>query len=262
MTDGVLQGLERLVGFKQDCAAAPLPSVLKQEDLLQEVQVSEETQTRDFEIPSMGHRADRLSLRQVMNTEHPRITKQWWGVYENDLRVECWFFSPDGSEEGKLLAPYKVDEIIAAKDGSTVFRTHGGMHRPGGSGWMQGKDFVFAPSGRHLRLEHVLGRFFFSYRDAQRGSGVDLVTEQLVERGGARWIEIRARDQIPAGLLRKCGFQHPLQSELGDRDYYTLLARAAACLGKEPGMRTCHRPLGEPSFIERGGAPSACATAR
>ena len=72
---------------------------------------------------------------------------------------------------------------------------------------MQGYDFVFARSGAQLRLEYVLDRFFFSYRNVRHGSGVDLITERLVQEDGKRRIEIRARDTIAEARLTKCGFQ-------------------------------------------------------
>jgi hypothetical protein len=251
--DAPLQSLDRLSGFERACGGAPIAFPSK----LSKAQTSGDLEIQDFEIPVGG-----LTLRQALSREHPRITRQWWGVYENSRLAGCWSFSPAGNQEQKRLAPYELDRIVAVNDASIVLRTHGAMHRPGGSGWMQAYDFVFAASGARLRLAYVVDRFFFSYRDVPRGSGVSLITERLVQQDGKPRIEIHARDAIPEARLSKCGFQHPLQSELDDREYFALLERVAACLDILPGARTCYRDLGEASFIERGGKPASCVTGK
>lgn len=251
-----IEGLERLVGFERGCSSAALPAALNHRH-----PGTEAGETRDFEVPKLGQNAPRIVIRQVINREHLRITTQWWGVYANAERVDCWFFSPAGNDEHKLLAPYEIDQILSERPEAVVLRTYGEMHRPGGRGWMQRKDLVFSVSSEGLRLRYVLGRYFFSYEDVEGGSGVNLTTERAPANVADPRIEIRARTGIPAGDLAKCGFVHPLESEEGAADYRRRLDRAANCLDRQPGGRTCYRRLDEPSFVEHGGKPASCVAA-
>jgi hypothetical protein len=233
------------------CGEACFPEALPARQWHTEAYRTDAVTVQDFRIPVQGSRSN-LLLRQVLDRQHPRITEQYWALYENGLRVDCWFFSPapEANSEGKLLAPYEVSQVLAGQDGSVVFRTFGSMHRPGGSGWMQGKDFVFTVSQSALKFQYAVGRFFLSY-----GARLEVNGERLIQREGQRVIEVRIRNSIPATALVRCGYQDPAESELEEAAYYRELERAVRCLLDEPDATTRYRRLAEPSFIERGGRP-------
>ena len=260
---GAIQGLDKLVGFRRDGGPTALlpPTVAPQALYIDKPGFEDGMEVRDFEIAGFARGTPTLLLRQVMNRNQPRITTQWWGLYENNARLDCWYFAPYGNPEDKLLTPYEIDRISMEPSGVIAFHTHGSMHRPGGRGWMQGKDLVFTASGGRLKLQSVRSNFFFSYQNVDHTGAVSLLTERVIEVNGERRVEIREFKEVPERLLQKCGYQDPLESDLGDKEYFRGLERAAVCLGGAPPTKTCYRGINEPSFVERGGKPASCGTA-
>jgi hypothetical protein len=238
---GGFTGLERLAGFQRVSESSCGGKLAGAEP--------------DFEarIPAAPG-APEIVFRQWLNREHPRITTQHWALFEGGREVDCWFFTPapDANPERKALAPYEVTEVVAGSGNAVTFRTVGAMHRPGGRGWMQGKDFVFSlaagPVGIRLKLEYVVSRYFFSY-----GETVGVNRERVVRREGAEVIEVRVRDRVSASEMQRCGLELPESSELDEREYQRALENGVDCLVNRPGVKLRYRRLEEPSFIEISG---------
>lgn len=207
---------------------------------------------QDFRLPAGA--GPGLVLRQVLDFDHPRITEQYWALYEGGVRIDCWHFSPyplrppaPSPASRKVLAPYRIERIEPRAGPELVFRTWGGMSRPGGAGWQQGYDFVFSRSGAALRFEYVVRRYHFAYRGDD--DGVDVAVERLVRREGEWMLELQRLTARPDALTR-CGYVNP---EAGGARSRSELDRVARCLLARPAGIVEYRRLDAPSFLERGG---------
>jgi hypothetical protein len=131
-----------------------------------------------------------------------------------------------------------------------VFRTCGAMFRPQGAWWWQGKDFAFTVSGATLRLDHVVGRFYFSRGyDLGEIPPLSVTTEQPVPGSGR--LEKRAVDPVTDAMMKRCGYRDPTDDD--GSPTCADMERAARCLTAAPGAEVSVRERSTPSFIERGG---------
>ena len=210
---------------------------------------TQEVTVRDFRLP-LGAPTREVVLRDVHDTSN-RITAQWWCLYDDGRRESCWFFAPAPVRtEGKLLADYRIESVETPSTGRLLLRTTGAMFRPQGAFWLQGKDLVFTVSGAALRLDHVLGRFYFSRGYAVGSNEGPLSVSTESERDGERLLT-RSVDAVTAETARRCGFREH------DGDVAPLAAlaleKAALCITADPQATVTERARSEPSFAELGG---------
>jgi hypothetical protein len=230
-----------------------LPAMLAPDALSLELRLAEETETdvevQDFRLPWPGE--SEVLLRQVVDLTH-RIAEQWWALYGDGRRSECWHFAPAPTRtEGKLLASLQVARVSSAADGFTL-HTCGQMFRPQGAFWLDGRDLQFTVSDGEIRLAQVLTRFYV-YRGYDLGKTPPpyFKTERVIVPGRDGESEIRSLDDPPQRVLRQCGFEDP---HLADEPLSCAgWEEAARCITDRPRARTARRRLAEPSFIERGG---------
>jgi hypothetical protein len=207
-----------------------------------------EVSVRDFVLPLKGPRE--VVLRDVHDTSQ-RLAAQWWCLYDEGRREGCWFFAPAPVRtEGKLLADYRVESVSAPSPDRLVIHTTGAMVRPHGAFWLQGKDLVFTVSQRQMRLDHVVGRYFFS-RGYAVGSNEGPLSVSTEKTSDGQRLVTRAVDDVPAEAARRCGFRD-LDGE-GPPIRSADLERIALCITAGPEAATVERGRSEPSFVERGG---------
>ena len=265
-------GLERLEHFERigDPAARPaigsllgslLPRSLKRSSLRLRGERHEldyalgyrrEFGVRDFRLP--GGPGPELVLRQVLDFGHPRITEQYWALYEGGSRIDCWYFSPYPSMPSaprpasvKALAPYMIDRVDATTGAGLVFRTEGDMFRPRGFTWRQGNDFVFSRSGGALRFEYVARRYRFYFPGDDNRA--DVAVERPVRREGEPMLELQ-RLTVRPDELDRCGYLDPAVGNVQSRSELDQVARCL--LAGRQGIVE-YRALSAPSFLERGG---------
>jgi hypothetical protein len=209
----------------------------------------------DRPLPLPGGRP--VILRQVHDANQ-RIADQWWCLYEDGRRADCWFFAPHPERtDSKLLAEYRVEEVLAPQPDRIVLRTCGTMVRPFGAWWEHGKDFVFVVSGRALRLDHVVGRYYVT-RGYDQGEVSPLYVSAEAPRADTDLLETRVLNDVTEAEMKACGYVDPaVAAEDADTLTCAGMERAARCLAASPRAEVRTRRRDEPSFIERGGTAPA-----
>ena len=238
--------------WRADAVRCLLPERLPPGPCARAAADEEDLSVRDVPL-AIGGASGRVVLRQVHDRVH-RITEQWWCLYQNGRRSECWFFAPDPQRtENKLLADYEVAEVRAPEPGRIVLRSCGRMLRPQGAWWWHGKDFAFTVSGTTLRFDHVLGRFYFS-RGYDLGEKEQPPLSVSIERPvpGSERLETRSINPVTEAMIERCRYRDPLNVE-GETVTCADLERSAQCLTSGPEAEVRSRERREPSFIERGG---------
>lgn len=232
-----VQGLERLPGFRRGgCPSVFFSRALVAPPQLTRKKVTATKWLQDFKAQSSGQS---LLLRQVVDNSHPRMTAHWWGFYYGRTLGDCWFFSPAAAEEHGPLAPYTVEDLDTRVGDTVVFHTRGSMHRPGGYGWMNRTDLLFRWHKDGLHLDSAIRLYSFSYEERGDRIVVSVSVHRMKEVGGQRRLEVREWKEVPESVLKKCGYQDPLVSELDEADFNRTLDRAATCIAEAPGAATC-----------------------
>ncbi len=129
------------------------------------------------------------------------------------------------------------------------------MFRPQGAWWWQAKDLSFTVSGTTLRLQHVIGRFYFSrgYDLGEKDPPSLFVSTERSVAGSDR-LETRSVGNVADAMMNRCGFHDPLDAEVATVTCADL-ERAAVCLTSTSAAEVRSRARSTPSFVERGGRP-------
>lgn len=267
--------VEDLAAFAGHCAAAierRLPRRLDEvvapveEDPWAEPSLCDDYRVRDVPLPLGAP----VTLRELIDFNHPRIHGQYWCLYTQGVRGDCWFFSPTPTRaEGKLLSALRLEDAVALGPDVLRLRAHGTMVRPMGGWWTRGAELTFAVAAGEIRYLHALLPFTViqpydnvvptGELDEHGDQGFDVVveppsvaSERLDEAAaGARRV---VRSVVPAAtgeILARCGIDD-LRETSGSFDDWQ---RLAACITADETAEVTTRALDEPVFVEVGGTP-------
>lgn len=204
---------------------------------------------RDFPL-AVGTPTRQVVLRDVHDVSN-RIAVQWWCLYDDRHREGCWFFAPAPMRtEGKLVADYRIESVLALAPDRIVLRTAGALIRPQGAFLLQGKDLVLDVTGATLRLDHVVGRYEISRGYAVGSNEGPLFVSTEAEPSPERLVTRTVVGVSPAAVVR-CGFRD-LDAE-GPEIARAALERAALCMTADASAAVSERARSAPSFVEQGG---------
>jgi hypothetical protein len=239
-------GLERLYFEAVDTIPQEVRALLP--DVLTKAahEADEDVAVRDLPLPG----AQRVVLRELFDTRHPRIAETWWAVYDHGRRSDVWRYSAaSGLADGKALVNLRLEGVAAGDRGDVVIRLAGHMSRPQGAWSIAGKVLTLRPSQGGLAFAHLRSAYGFFHGYDTGGTPPSVAVAS--ERADGDGFEERRLDPAPEPILAQCGFRDP--EEGGDPLSWDALDRAAACVTDSAGHTTARRKNDEPSFSERGG---------
>jgi hypothetical protein len=207
----------------------------------------EEIAFQDFPVP-LPNAPGRVSLRQVNDSSHPRISELWLALYDQGRRSDVWHFQAYPNPDGKLLPNYWIESTHPGPGGGVVLRLRGSMFRPQGAWWATGKLVTLTATEGALRFAHVRNAFGFLH-EYDRGDGADPPTDVRTEREVGGRFEMHDLDPAPEALMKGCGLD--LSSE-GIPDDWDEVQKIADCISGAPGHSVSSRTPQEPSYPERG----------
>jgi hypothetical protein len=206
-----------------------------------------EITVEDFPLP-LPNRPRELTLRQVIDSSHPRISELWLALYDEGRRSDVWHFQALPSlNEDKLLPNYRIESTRPGPDGGVILRLRGTMVRPQGAWWDTGKVVMLAAKDGALSFTHVRNAFGFRH-EYDRGDGSEPSTDVRTEREVGGRFEQHDLDPAPEDVMKACGF---LPDE-GESGTWAEMETMAECITRAPGTTVSSRSPQEPSFPERG----------
>ena len=259
-----LQGLDRVYFSRAAAAGGPLSAPQTARILLPEIldkprYVSTHPKPvdpdglvfiRDLEFP-LGSPGHRVWIREIIDHNHPRISKLWWALYDQGRRSDVWYFTVDPDlADGKVLSNYRLEDLSLPTKGRAIFRVQGEMDRPGGAWWIVGKEFVFHADDRAIDLVQVRNTFgfFHSYEIGDSAGVLSVSTEREVNGR----LEERSMKPVSKAKARACGFRDPSE---GWAPSWQECLRVAQCVTGQREAKIVYRSLKSRSFVERGESP-------
>jgi hypothetical protein len=201
----------------------------------------------DFPLPLPPGRAA-LTLRQVVDASHPRISELWLALYDGGRRSDVWHYRAYPNPDGKLLPNYWIESTRPGPNGGVLLRLRGEMVRPQGAWWATGKIVALADGDGALTFAHVRNAFGFRH-DYDRDEDGEPPTHVRTEREAGARFEEHALEPAPAEVMKACGLPFPGEAVSGD---WEELEAMAECIARAPGNSVSFRTPEEPSFAERG----------
>jgi hypothetical protein len=206
----------------------------------------EEITFQDFPLP-VSNLPGRVTLRQVIDSSHPRIHELWLALYDGGRRSDVWHFQAYPNPDGKLLPNYWIESTGPGPDGAVIVRLRGNMVRPQGAWWTNGKVVTFITENGALRLAHVRNAFGFRH-EYDRGEDAEPPTDVRTEQEVGGRFEMRDIEPAPDDVMKSCGLL-PGEAVSGT---WEELETMAQCITRAPGSTVSSRPPQEPSYPERG----------
>ena len=229
---------------------------------------------RDFDLPAETAAAlggGAVRLRQVTDFNHPRIHDQYWCLYADGRRADCWFFSPSPSRtDDKLLNALPIHDLVAGDRGELVLRVHGKMVRPQGDWWERGVELTFEVAPGELRYRRAIAAFTViqPYDRAEPTGELDehgdaafeivapppMVAAETLDAGegkSAPSVVRRAVHDVTDELAAACDVPDLREAALG----FDAMRDFALCVTRDPAAQVTRRALDAPAFFERGGEP-------
>ncbi|HUG37445.1 MAG TPA: hypothetical protein VML54_10875 [Candidatus Limnocylindrales bacterium] len=229
---------------------------------------------RDFDLPAVTAAAlggGAVRLRQVTDFNHPRIHDQYWCLYADGRRADCWFFSPSPSRtDDKLLNALPIHDLVARDRGELVLRVHGTMVRPQGGWWERGVELTFEVAPGELRYRRAIAAFTViqPYDRAEPTGELDehgdaafeivapppMVAAETLDAGEGKstpGVVRRAVHDVTDELAAACDVPDLREATLG----FDAMRDFALCVTRDPAAQVTRRALDAPAFFERGGEP-------
>jgi len=212
---------------------------------------AEDITVRDFALP-LPNGPRHVSLRQVVDSSHPRISELWLALYDGDRRSDVWHFQAmPNLTDGKLLPNYWIESTRPGPRGSVIILLRGDMVRPQGAWWSTGNVVTLSAEEGALAFAHLRNAFGFRH-EYDRGDDSEPPTDVRTEREVGRRFEMHDLEPAPAGVMKACGLPFASEPVSGT---WEELEKMAECITRAPGSTVSSRTPQEPSFPERGFRP-------